>query len=45
CDGELPVGAIVDAVARLLDADAEAARSAVLPVVRELLVEGFLDLR
>ena len=45
CDGELPVGAIADAVARLLDADADSARAAVLPVVRELLVEGFLALR
>jgi hypothetical protein len=42
CDGELPVGRIADAVARLLDADPGATRVAVLPVVRELLVEGFL---
>jgi methylase of polypeptide subunit release factors len=42
CDGELPVGRIADAVARLLDADPAATRDAVLPVVRELLVEGFL---
>lgn len=44
-DGELSLGAIVDAVARILDADAEDTRAAVLPVVRELLVEGFLSLR
>jgi methylase of polypeptide subunit release factors len=44
-DGELPLGAIVDAVARLLDADPDDTRDAVLPVVRELLVEGFLALR
>ena len=42
CDGDLPVGRIAGAVARLLDADAAATTSAVLPVVRELLVEGFL---
>ena len=42
CDGELPVGRIADAVARILDADPEGTRAAVLPVVRELLVEGFL---
>jgi hypothetical protein len=44
-DGDLPLGTIVDAVARLLDADAADARRAVLPVVRELLVEGFLAFR
>jgi hypothetical protein len=42
CDGELPVGRIADAVAGLLDADPAAVRAAVLPAVRELLVEGFL---
>lgn len=45
CDGDLAVGRIVDAVARLLDADPAAMRAAVLPVVRELLVEGFLAAR
>jgi hypothetical protein len=44
CDGELPVGAIADAVARLLDADPDDTRAAVLPVVRELWFEGFLAL-
>jgi methylase of polypeptide subunit release factors len=44
-DGDLPLGTIVDAVARLLDADAADARRAVLPVIRELLVEGFLAFR
>jgi hypothetical protein len=42
CDGELPVGDLVAAVARLLDADPARARAAVLPEVRDLLVEGFL---
>jgi methylase of polypeptide subunit release factors len=44
-DGELSLGAIIDAVARLLDADAADTRAAVLPVVRELWFEGFLALR
>ncbi|MBW4040663.1 MAG: methyltransferase [Acidobacteria bacterium] len=43
-DGELSLGAIVEAVARILDADQEETRAAVLPVVRELWVEGFLAL-
>ena len=44
-DGELALGAIVDAVANILDADAAETRAAVLPVVRELWFEGFLALR
>ena len=40
CDGELPVGAILDAVAQLLDADAAETRATYLPVVRELVDEG-----
>ena len=44
-DGELALGAIVDAVARILDADPADTRAAVLPVVRELWFEGFLTLR
>lgn len=44
-DGELPLGRIVDAVAHLLEADGPEVRTAVLPIVRELLVEGFLTLR
>jgi SAM-dependent methyltransferase len=43
-DGELALGAIVDAVARILDAAPEDTLAAVLPVVRELWVEGFLAL-
>ena len=42
CDGELTVGQILDAVARLTGRDPAELRAAYLPVVRELLVEGFL---
>ena len=42
CDGELPVGAILDAVAQLLDRDPAETRATYLPVVRELVDEGFL---
>ncbi len=44
-DGELALGAIIDAVARILDADPVRTRAAVLPVIRELWFEGFLALR
>ena len=43
CDGELPVGAIIDAIAQLLDADAAALRTELLPRVRALLDDGFLE--
>jgi len=43
CDGELPVGAIIDAIAQLLDADAAALRAELLPRVRALLDDGFLE--
>ena len=42
CDGDLPLSAIVAAVADLLDVDADALRDAVLPAVRELLADGIL---
>jgi hypothetical protein len=42
CDGELTVGQILDAVATLTERDPDELRAAYLPVVRELLVEGFL---
>ena len=42
CDGELTVGQILDAVATLTERDPGELRAAYLPVVRELLVEGFL---
>lgn len=41
-DGDLSVGQILDAVADLTDADADQLRSTYLPVVRELVDEGFL---
>lgn len=42
CDGDLTVGQILDAVSQLLDLDAAETRSTYLPVVRELVAEGFL---
>jgi methylase of polypeptide subunit release factors len=42
CDGDLPVGALVDAIAQLLEVDATELRADVLPRVRELIVTGFL---
>ncbi|HEU4812233.1 MAG TPA: methyltransferase [Nocardioides sp.] len=44
CDGELSVGQILDALAQLLDLDAAQTRATYLPVVGELLAEGFLEL-
>jgi hypothetical protein len=43
CDGDLAVGQILDALAQLLDLDATQTRQTYLPVVRELVVEGFLE--
>lgn len=42
CDGDLTVGQILDALATLLDRDAEELRRTYVPVVRELVDEGFL---
>ena len=42
CDGDLTVGQILDALAQLLDRDAGELRADYLPVVRELVEEGFL---
>ncbi len=42
CDGELTVGQILDALATLTARDPAELRAAYLPVVRELVVEGFL---
>lgn len=42
CDGELLVGQILDAVAHLLERDPEELHTAYLPVVRELVTEGYL---
>ena len=43
CDGDLTVAQILDALARLLDADPGDLRDSYLSVVRDLLAEGFLD--
>jgi hypothetical protein len=43
CDGDLTVAQILDALARLLDADPVDLRESYLPVVRDLLAEGFLE--
>ncbi|MDF1603636.1 methyltransferase [Nocardioides sp. YIM 152315] len=43
CDGELSVGQILDALAQLLDLDVAGTRERYLPVVRELVAEGFLE--
>jgi hypothetical protein len=42
CDGELAVGPLLDAIAQLLDRDPAETRATYLPVVRELVDEGFL---
>ncbi len=42
CDGELSVGQILDALADLLDRDPVQTRESYLPVVGELVREGFL---
>lgn len=42
CDGELSVRRILDALATLLDGEATDLRGEYLPVVRDLLAEGFL---
>ena len=43
CDGELSIGQILDALASLLDRGSEELRTAYLPVVRELVMDGFLE--
>jgi hypothetical protein len=42
CDGELTVGQILDALGTLLERDPGELREAYLPVVRELVAEGYL---
>jgi len=42
CDGDLPVGALIEAIAQLLEVDAGALAAELLPRVRELLFTGFL---
>ncbi|MFF1635090.1 methyltransferase [Leifsonia sp. NPDC058248] len=43
CDGELTVGAIVGALAQLLEVDEPALAAELLPMVRALVVDGFLS--
>jgi len=43
CDGELPVGVIIEAIAQLLDVDAGELRAELLPRVRALLDDAFLE--
>jgi methylase of polypeptide subunit release factors len=43
CDGELTAGAIVSALAQLLEVDEAALGAELIPVVRSLVVDGFLS--
>ena len=43
CDGDLPVGAILDAVAVLLERDPGEVRTQYLPEVESLVREGFVE--
>jgi methylase of polypeptide subunit release factors len=42
CDGDLPVGPLIAAIADLLEVDGAALRDELLPRVRRLVVDGFL---
>lgn len=42
CDGELPLGVLIGAVASLLAAEPAELRSALLPEIRDLIVSGFV---
>ena len=42
CDGDLSVGQLLDALATLLERDRDELRATYLPVVRELVEQGFL---
>jgi methylase of polypeptide subunit release factors len=44
CDGDLSIGALVDAIAELLEVDPAALRADLFPRVRELAFTGFLRL-
>ncbi|MEO5652906.1 MAG: methyltransferase [Marmoricola sp.] len=44
CDGELTLGQILDALGSLLEQEAGELRASYLPVVRDLVTEGFLQL-
>jgi hypothetical protein len=43
CDGDLPVGALLGALAQLTGTDPGHLRATYVPVVRELVAEGFLE--
>ena len=42
CDGDLPLGVLIDAVADLLDGDAAALRADLVPRLRPLIADGYL---
>jgi methylase of polypeptide subunit release factors len=42
CDGDLPVGSLIDAIADLMEVDSSALRADLIPRVRELAFAGFL---
>ncbi len=42
CDGDLPLGIIIEAVAQLLEVDVDVLRTEVVAQVRPLVVDGFL---
>ena len=42
CDGDLSVGQILGALATILERDAAELEASYLPVVRELVAQGFL---
>jgi methylase of polypeptide subunit release factors len=42
CDGSLPVGTLIDAVAAVLDVDPYALRADLLPRVRQFVADGYL---
>ncbi|WP_348788340.1 methyltransferase [Leifsonia sp. NPDC080035] len=44
CDGELSVAAIIGALAQLLEVDEDALRADLVPVIRSLVQDGFLQL-
>jgi hypothetical protein len=43
CDGDLPVGSLLDALAQLTGAERGELRAAYVPVVRHLVEDGFLE--
>jgi len=43
CDGTVPVGVLLNAVATLLETEPAALAAEVLPVLAELVTEGFLS--